>query len=499
MRRREQAMLPINTKRAGAEFKRALSLISAGRLDAAREILMRLSKAVPEKAEVPFQLARLATLTGAPAEAADWLERAERLKPGEPAILKARIAAEQAAGNADAALAAFDRLARCDPKSLSPMADKAVYLQQIGRFDEAGRVLKRLIRRAPHDGELFRILVATEKVKPGDPLLKQMLKAHAEPRLTGLKRAHLDFALAKAFEDIGEFDRVMPHLKAANAAMRAAHPWDIGQRRAEVDRVLGAFRGQTIAPHPGGDGGFRPIFVTGMPRSGTTLVEQILASHSEVTGGGELGFATRMADALLFPPGRPGRRFADLKAADLDRYAARVEARMRREIAFDRIVTDKSMQSYLMTGLLGRALPGARVLIVDRDPRDMLLSIYRNVFEPKQHPYAYDMEDLARYYVIFREVLEFWQDTAPACFASVGYDALVADPGPRIRALVAEAGLDWQDACLNFHETDRPVRTVSLHQVRQPIYRSSVAAWRRYEKDLTPMFDILDKAGLLPA
>lgn len=326
-----------------------------------------------------------------------------------------------------------------------------------------------------------------------------MLKAHAEPRLKGPMRAHLDFALAKAFEDLGEYDRVMPHLKAANAAMRAAHPYDISARRAEVDRVLEAFRGEHFAPQKADpDAGFRPIFVTGMPRSGTTLVEQVLASHSEVTGGDELGFAAGLANGLLSPPGQH-KRFADLTEKDFDSYAREVETRMRREVTFDRIVTDKGVQSYMMAGFLPHALPGGRVLIVDRDPRDMLLSIFKNVFLPGKHLYAYDMQDLARYYVIFREVVEFWRDTAQGCFDTFSYDALVTEPEPQIRALVDAAGLDWQDSCLDFHKTERRVQTVSLHQVRQPIYRSSQAAWTRYEKDLAPMFDVLDKAGVLPS
>lgn len=165
---------------------------------------------------------------------------------------------------------------------------------------------------------------------------------------------------------------------------------------------------------------------------------------------------------------------------------------------FDRIVIDKSMQTYLMTGFLSHALPGAKVMIVDRDPRDMLLSIYKNVFVAGKHLYSYDLEDLAQYYVMFREVRDFWQETAPDTFTTFSYDKLVAEPEPQIRALVDAAGLEWQDACLNFHQTERRVQTVSLHQVRQPIYRSSVAAWQRYEKELAPMLEILDKAGVLP-
>lgn len=489
-------MLPINSKTAAQQFKEALALISARRYSAARTVLSSLAQSLPAKAEVPFQLARIATLEGKPEEAGDWLEKAEALAPKQTAILTARIAAETAAGRMDAVLAAYDRLARLSPGAVQPLADKAVYLQQIGDFDAAEAILRRLLKKHPVDGELFRILVATRKLRPGDPLLKQMQDAHKSPQLTGLKRAHLDFALAKAFEDIGAYDRVMRHLKAANQAVRAAAPYEIGARRAEVRRVLDAFRGGRFAPRSA-EAGFRPIFVTGLPRSGSTLFEQILASHPEVTGGDELGFAVQLAEAMLFPPGGavPG---AAVPEATLQGYRAEVELRMRRAVRFDRVVTDKAMQSYLMAGFLPSALPGARVIIVDRDPRDLLLSIYKNVFAAGQHLYAYDMADLAEYYVIFREVLDFWAEAAPGAYTVLRYDDLVAAPEAESRALVAAAGLSWDPACLEFHKTDRRVTTVSLHQVRQPIYRGSVAAWKRYEEDLAPMFEVLDKAGVLP-
>lgn len=390
-------------------------------------------------------------------------------------------------------------MARLNPGAIKPVADKAVYLQQIGDFDEATRLLRRLLKRAPHEGELYRILVASVKIRPGDPIVQQMLKAHRDNRVKGVSRAHLDFALAKSFEDIGEYDRVMGHLKAANGAIRAAHPYDISERRNDIDRILGLFRGKKFRPAPDedGDGSFQPIFLTGMPRSGTTLMEQILASHSEVTGGDELGHATVMANNMLSLPGR-ATPFEQITPKQFRAFARALEEQTRKEVQFDRIVIDKSMQTYLMTGFLSHALPGAKVMIVDRDPRDMLLSIYKNVFVAGKHLYSYDLEDLAQYYVMFREVRDFWQETAPDTFTTFSYDKLVAEPEPQIRALVDAAGLEWQDACLNFHQTERRVQTVSLHQVRQPIYRSSVAAWQRYEKELAPMLEILDKAGVLP-
>jgi hypothetical protein len=162
------------------------------------------------------------------------------------------------------------------------------------------------------------------------------------------------------------------------------------------------------------------------------------------------------------------------------------------------IVSDKSITSYRYPGLLKLALPKARVIVVRRDPRDNLLSIYRNRFPEGAHLYAYDLRALAEYYATFVQMVEFWRSETPDWFTEVQYESLVSNPEEESRRLIAACGLDWEEACLTPHHNERQVRTLSVYQVRQPISKGSVKAWHRYEEELQPMFDVLRERGLLP-
>lgn len=276
-------------------------------------------------------------------------------------------------------------------------------------------------------------------------------------------------------------------LHPANAEMTALQPFDMQARSDEVEALITAFQGVdfTQSPDPT-DQAVTPIFVSGLPRSGTTLVEQIIASHPQVTGGGEMGHGLRTAYGLLGDPAKGLRRLTDLTAEDLQTFATRYCQGVQKTAGAAGHVTDKSIQTHLIIGLLKQALPTSRFIIVKRDPRDIALSIYKNVFAPGRHRYAYDLEDIATYIQSYDRMMEFWRKVMPGDLYEIAYEDLVEDTDPQSRALIAAAGLDWDDACLNFHENTRTVKTLSVHQVRQPIYRSSQQAWRRYETELQP-------------
>lgn len=486
------SMLPINTAQARAAFQKARKLQQAGRLDAARVAYADLLKTLPDKAEVPYQLGRVELAAGNPGDAVRHLESARRMQPGESAILNALVQAHVADGDIPAAVAVIDGIIARAPGALKPRAEKARLLQQDGQFDAAARELRRALKRAPRDGELYRILMQTHTARPGDPVVKAMQAAWADDAVTGPGRAHLGFALAKAMRDLGRHDRVFAYLDPANAGMRAAQPFDLAARQAEVARMKHAQESLPLAPPPGDATAPQPVFVTGMPRSGTTLIEQILASHPQVTGGGELGRAVPLGLKLLDEGGKPD-------AARLARFANAYLTACRRSLRFDRVFTDKSIQPYMILGLLRAAVPNARFVVVERDPRDMLLSIYLNVFAPGTHRYGYDLADLARYYLSYADMIAHWRARMPEALTVVRYEDVVRAPEPHTRALVAAAGLDWDDACLAPHRTKRRVQTLSVAQVRQPIHSSAVGGWRRFESELAPMIGILRDGGALDA
>ena len=342
----------------------------------------------------------------------------------------------------------------------------------------------------PRATELYRMLLIGEKLAADDPLIARMQALFDDPGLTDAARAELGFALAKAMEDSGRHDRVFTYLRPANRLLHQAAPYDMDRRKRFIRQVQAACAGFDLPEAPAA-GGFAPIFVTGLPRSGTTLVEQILASHSQVTGGGELGLAWAALHDTLRREDGSLRPWTEVSGADLANVAAQVEQAMRaRHPGADRI-TDKGVRSYTLIGPILAAFPAARMVVVNRDPRDTLLSIYRNRFEPGQHLYGNDLATLGRYYRLYEEIMAFWRETLPGRFHEIAYEDLIAAPEAETRRLVQACGLDWEDACLDFHRNRRQVHTLSVHQVRQPIYQGSVGAWKRYEAELGELFQAL--------
>ncbi|SNR65612.1 tetratricopeptide repeat-containing sulfotransferase family protein [Puniceibacterium sediminis] len=476
---------PLSNDQIKARYNAALHLLNTGKTDQARIALEQLNALRPGTAEVLFQLSRIAHMDGDHAARAGYLAQALQVKPDEPTLIEAQIAAQTALSDHEAVLALYDHLIALDPKSIAHKADKGSYLQRIGHFDQAEALFRKLIKKHPDQGSLYRVFLGGIKLPAKDPMMRSMIRALADPRLTDHNRMHLSFALAKAAEDQGETAKVFGHLNRANRIQRKLAPFDRAARSAETDAFLHAQEAADYTPVDA-EMPLRPVFVTGMPRSGTTLVEQIIAAHSGVTGGGELahalslivrGFATTTGITAL--SAIPDTRLAQL-AQDYAALARRDTG------AATGVITDKSIQNYLIYGYLHRAMPGARFIVVHRDPRDIALSIYKNYFALGRHTYANDLSDIAFMIKEFRRVIAHWKTRLPGVIHEIHYDHLVADPEPQARALIAAAGLEWEDGCLDFHKAKGTVKTLSLHQVRQPIYRGSAQAWRKYETELAP-------------
>ena len=478
-------MLPLSATQVSALMQRARAALSKGLLNEARRALEQVAQADPGSVEAAFHLSRIAFEQGDRAACLSWLDKALALAPKNARIGMAAAERFRHFNRPDKALAAYDQVISLDRKALKPRADKAHYLQLLGRFDEAEALFVKLIKQHPRETELYRIFLATRKVTPGDPHLRAMKALWNSASLPDPQRMHLGFALAKSMEDIGQPDQVFAYLDRANALQRAAAPFDAAAQDIEFDGVRAAQAGldptATGAPPP-----LRPVFVTGMPRSGTTLVERILGAHSAVTTGGEMGHAMRLA-YHMFGVGAQMRPLDREPPAKLRQFAESYVRLAQRDLGPDaQVVTDKSILSHLIFGLIRHSLPGARIIVVHRDPRDIALSIYKNHFTTGTHRYANDLSEIAGSIKRFRRSVAHWRDRMPGLIHEIRYEDLVSDPEPQSRALVAAAGLDWEDACLTFHNSGGAVKTLSVSQVRQPIHRRSAQAWKTYETELTP-------------
>ncbi len=475
---------------AWSELGRALTQLD--QTDEAMQVLEKACNLAPDLGQAHFNRAMLLVKLERDDAAIDAFQKAIDNGCATAQAFAMLARAQGVLRREDEALENFDKALQLDPNYAFAYARRAALLQTRGDFDAAEADFRKAIELDPDNGETYRVFSASHKFRPDDPLLAQMQKRWNDADLGDRDRMNLGFALAKALEDSKQYEKVFTYLKPANDLMRKAFPYDVNSRALEIEKVKAAFDDFDFeTPFSGGDDSFAPIFVTGMPRSGTTLVEQILASHSTVTGAGEVGEFSREAYKLIATPEGPFHKVSGLNHEQMTALGKHYSQFMRSRFPDADRITDKSIQTYLVMGFVKLALPRARVVVVRRDPRDNLLSIYKNVFHDGAHRYAYDLRDLGIYYKLFEEMIDYWRKRLPGYFHEISYDALTADPEAESRKLLAACDLEWQDQCLNFHQNKNRVDTLSIYQVRQPIYRSSVKAWQRYETELQALFDAL--------
>lgn len=419
-----------------------------------------------------------------------WSEAARFLKSAiDGGFRQARVYADYGSAlvgvkEFDLAMEQFEKGLALAPDSDMVLFRKAGLLQSMGRIDDARAATLRAIKQAPNVGGHHALYASLTKMTADDPNIPVMKKALKSKRADDKDLPSLGYALAKAMEDSGQFGKVFEYLNLANQSLAKAYPYDVPAVQASGERIRRLFEKFKDLDSPVSTAS--PIFVTGAPRSGTTLVEQILASHSQVQGGGELGIVQpKFADLVNPPDGNWNGDGLDLLtkcAAAADEF----ELELKKLFPEAALVTDKSISSFALLGFLAKAMPKARFVVVRRDPRDNALSIYKNHFRAGLHRYANNLEHISIFLKQFEEMVEFWRAHIPGAFHEIRYEELIADPEAQSRALVKAVGLKWEDACLSFYETKREVRTLSATQVRQPMYSSSVGAWKKFEKDLGP-------------
>ncbi|EPX81500.1 tetratricopeptide repeat-containing sulfotransferase family protein [Litoreibacter arenae] len=384
----------------------------------------------------------------------------------------------------DLAMEQFDKALAIAPTHDLVLFRKASLLQSVGRIDDARAVIQRAIDVAPKIARNYALYASLTKMAADDPNIARM-KTALNSKSSGDKDIPaLGYGLAKAMEDSGQNTKVFSYLNKANSALSKAYPYDIDAVEASAEQIRELFA--RVKNIDGPTSKCAPIFVTGAPRSGTTLVEQILASHSTVEGGGELAILQPKISELL----TVSRDGSDLNGEVLLAQAVKAADDFQKQLTAlfpeATTVTDKSISSYATLGFLAKIMPDARFVVVRRDPRDNALSLYKNQFREGLHRYANDLGDIAFFLRQFEQMVEFWRDQSPTKFHEIRYEQLIAEPEAQSRALVAAVGLDWEDACLSFYETKREVRTLSATQVRQPMYSSSVGAWKKFEQDMAP-------------
>ncbi|MGB7126917.1 MAG: tetratricopeptide repeat protein [Methylovirgula sp.] len=404
-------------------------------------------------------------------------------------------------GCVDESFVSCDKAISLNPNMANAYNSIGCILNALGRLEEARAAFLKAIDVDPRNADAYLNLSNSKKFGADDLLLASMEGLATDPRrLSKIDRIKLEFALGKAHADLQDHRRSFEHLVTANADKRATISYDEDAQLWLFDSVQTTFTPELVAAKSGGgDPSSRPIFVLGMPRSGTTLVEQILASHPLVYGAGELEALNQIALEGRNANGQT-IRYADFVPAldrpELTSIGERYLAALGRHAPESERVTDKMPSNFFFAGLIHLVLPNAKIIHTIRDPVDTCVSCFSKLFAHGQN-FTYDLGELGRYYKRYERLMAHWRSVLPAGrILDVRYEDVVADLETQARRILAYCELPWDDRCLSFHETERPVRTASVMQVRQPIYKSAVGRWRDYEEFLGPLLEAL---GVSPA
>jgi tetratricopeptide (TPR) repeat protein len=429
-------------------------------------------------------------------DAAAAVERALSLNPSnhDAVNLMGRVTFER--GELDTSLALYRRALALKPDLADAHNNMGNVLKELGQLQAAQEAYLEALRLDPSISGVYVNLSDSKKFAPGDQHLSAMERLAAKTEgLSKTDRMQLDFALGKAYGDLKDYRRSFKHLLAGNAAKRAMIGYDEQSTFALFDKIETVFTKELMAQKGGaGDVSALPIFVIGMPRSGTTLIEQIIASHPLVHGAGELQtlndviLTVRGPDGstILYPEFMPA-----LDQSALRQIGARYIAPVRELAPTGERVTDKMPSNYYFAGLIHLALPNAKIIHTMRDPVDTCLSCFSKLFSAEQN-HTYDLGELGRYYKRYERLMAHWRRTLPSGrILDVRYEDVVSDLEKQARRIIAHCELPWNDRCLSFHRTERPVRTASATQVRQPLYKNAVGRWRVYEEYLGPLLNAL--------
>ncbi len=394
------------------------------------------------------------------------------------------------------AIACYEAVLARDPDNARAHHLRGYALRAMGRLEESQTAFERAVSLDGGKAEFYRGLAESRRFTADDPHLGAMEQLARDMESQPAEwRIQLNFALAKAYEDLGRHEESFRHLVAGNALKRQRVAYDEAETLDAFRRMAAAFTLELMQKKQRlGDPSDLPVFIVGMPRSGTTLVEQVLASHPKVHAAGEIT-DFNLAAASVWRSATAAERFpesiASATPAQFRALAARYLGALRARAPVAERIADKALSNFQFAGLIHLALPHARIIHVRRDPVDTCVSAFSKLFTTAQ-AHTFDLAELGRYYRAYDTLMTHWRQVLPdGVMLEVQYEELVADFAPQARRIVAHCGLEWDERCLAYHETQRVVRTASAVQVRQPLYRSAVGRARPYAAMLGPLLEAL--------
>ncbi len=461
----------------------------------AERLFRRAVSIAPDFVGAWFDLGRVLKDTDSHEEALACYRRVIELQPDNPRghFMLAGVLAP--AGRTFEAIESYQRALALEADHPGALLGLGHVLKTVGRLEEAIDAYRACIRCRPDNGGSYWSLANLKTYRLDDDDIEAMQSRLESEELGDTSRVNFLFALAKAYEDRGDYERAWDYYATGNATQRAHEYYDPVQTEFINDAIVDVFDAELLADKSGGgDPDRAPIFIVGLPRSGSTLIEQILASHSAVEGTSELPYLGRVAtslnrnraDGINYPQAVRELTPANFLALGGD-YLRRAG---RHRVEGARRFIDKMPNNFPTIGFLHLILPNAKIIDARRHPLDSCLSCYRQLFARGQ-PFTYDLTDIGEYFLQYQRLMDHWQNVLPDRVLTVQYEELVGDFETQTRRLLDYCELPFEDACLKFYETERPVRTPSSEQVRRPIYRSSIGFWRNYEAHLGELREVL--------
>jgi tetratricopeptide (TPR) repeat protein len=517
-----------------AEHDRAIRrLMQQGRMRDAAAACDQLNQRYPEYVPGWVTATDLALSVNEPEIAARANARALQLTPGQPALLLQRVECLMASGDHHGAIELAGQLRGITFDTASGASAFGLLLSRLQLYAQASEQFRRASQLEPDNGEHHYNLATVERflghgeeaeaainhcleLRPDDAdaqLLRsglrvqtrernnisQLLKAHEMTAGDERRRATVCYALAKELEDIGDYDRAFGFLREGASLRRKMMQYTPENDLAAMREIRRVYSRDLFAGHIDGHISAEPIFIIGMPRTGTTLVERILSGHSAVRSAGELPtFATELTRLCRDQAGQPASSTSDLVSQSVaidfaalgERYVSKARPPGERTAHF----VDKLPLNFLYAGLIHLALPKAKIILLERDPMDTCYAVYKAMFRAV-YPFSYDLEELANYFVEYRRLMNHWQEVMPGAMHVVSYEKLVTEPEAEIAALLQYCDLSFEEGCRRFFENPDASTTASADSVRRDFFTSSIGKWRNYEEQLQPVSDILESVS----
>jgi tetratricopeptide (TPR) repeat protein len=451
-----------------------------GRWRDAENLLRRAVEIAPGWTAAKANLALVLGRTGRPAEAMELLSELFELEPDDLGHWNLKAATLGRLGEFDEAISLYEGVLKQTPRQPRVWLSYGHMLKTVGRLPDGIAAYRRAIELKSTLGEAWWSLANLKTVKFDEADLDAMREALLEPALSDEDRFHLDFALGKALHDLGRTEEAFAHYSAANGLRLKSHPYDPHTISDKVDRSIAAFTAQALQDRSGGCEAADPIFIVGMPRAGSTLIEQILSSHSRIEGTSELPDIPVLARKNGRYP-ESVLELGDEERRDLGEHYLKRAAVQRR--TGRPLFVDKLPNNWMFVPFIHLVLPNAKIIDARRHPMACCFSNFRQHFARGQD-FTYDLADVGQYYADYVRLMAHVDRVLPGRVHRVIYEQMVDNTEAEVRKLLDYCGVEFEPACLEFYKTERAVRTPSSEQVRRPIYRDATEEWRPYEAHL---------------